>query len=337
VSPRRAPSPAAAPAAPAGTPAAGPAAGPTAPHLEAGNTLSGALLLLGDQWTLLVLQRAFLGARRFQDWQQALPISTASLSDRLRQLVEFGLLAKTAAGARQQYLLTESGRGTWTVFVAIWRWEQAWLPRPRTQRAALVHDACGGQDITTQLRCATCGLPAPLDTVTVTPLAERHRVERSFVPRRHRQRRSGRPHPDVMSFQAETMEILGDRWNIPLLAVALLGVSRFAEFQRALGIPPSVLSARLARLAELGVLTTRPLGAGDQRRDYHLSGKGRSFFDVLVLLSDWGDRHLAPAGARTLVVVHAPCAQPLRPLLTCGECEVALRRTEVHFEAPGGW
>jgi DNA-binding HxlR family transcriptional regulator len=157
-------------------------------------------------------------------------------------------------------------------------------------------------------------------------------VERGFVPRRHRQQRTSPQEGDRLSFHAETMEILGDRWNIPLLAVSMLGLTRFSQFERALGVPPSVLSQRLRRFTELDVFAA-DTGEGSQRRHaYRLTPKGRAFFDVLMLLSSWGDSFLPSPTGSSLVLRHVPCNQPLRPELSCSECGLTLTRSSIHFD-----
>jgi DNA-binding HxlR family transcriptional regulator len=291
-------------------------------------------MLLGDQWTLLILQRAFLGAERFQDWYDGLNISNASLSARLAQLVEAGVLLRTparAGGGRSVYRLSESGLGTWTVFVAIWRWEQDWISAPRPTPTELVHDDCGARGIAPQLRCTACHKPASLRNVTARPLAELAVIERSFVPRRHRQQRTALEAGDRLTFHAETMEILGDRWNIPLLAVSMLGLRRFSEFERALGLPPSVLSQRLRRLTELEVFAADSGERTDHRREYRLTRKGRAFFDVLMLLSDWGNQYIPSADGNSLILDHVPCGLPLHPELACSGCDRTLSRASIHF------
>src|ERR1700736_4032271 len=86
--------------------------------------------LIGDWWTPLVMREAFLGRRRFGDFQQALKIPPAVLPKRLHRLVEDGLLQKVAYEEhppRFEYRLTEKGRAFWDVLAAMWRWGSDWL------------------------------------------------------------------------------------------------------------------------------------------------------------------------------------------------------------------
>ena len=86
--------------------------------------------LLGDWWTPLVLRDAFYGVRRFDEFQQALGIARNTLADRLKRLVEEGLLEKVAyqvEPVRYDYVLTEKGRDFYPVLLAMTRWGDKWL------------------------------------------------------------------------------------------------------------------------------------------------------------------------------------------------------------------
>lgn len=86
--------------------------------------------LVGDWWTPLVMREAFLGARRFEEFQAALDVPRAVLSSRLRRLCDEGLLRRVeyqSRPPRYEYRLTEKGRAFWDVLAAMWRWGADWL------------------------------------------------------------------------------------------------------------------------------------------------------------------------------------------------------------------
>ena len=86
--------------------------------------------LVGDWWTPLVMREAFLGARRFEEFQTALDAPRAVLSSRLRRLCDEGLLRRVeyqSRPPRYEYRLTEKGRAFWNVLAAMWRWGADWL------------------------------------------------------------------------------------------------------------------------------------------------------------------------------------------------------------------
>jgi DNA-binding HxlR family transcriptional regulator len=102
---------------------------------------------------------------------------------------------------------------------------------------------------------------------------------------------------------ARAMEIVGDRWSILILREAYYGVKRFDEFEYYVGIAPNILSTRLKKFVEAGVMTRVPLPEHAGRYEYVLTEKGRDFFPAYLALKKWGDDWLAePAGPQ--VVFH---------------------------------
>lgn len=300
----------------------------------AGDRIGGALELLGDQWVLLILQQAFAGERRFSGWRERLPISEAVLAARLRLLVEAGVLVRVPYRdehrTREEYRLTDAGLALWQVLVAIWAWEVAWVPGRPEQLPVLVHRGCG-QPCRPLLGCAACGARDVRPRDTTSARVPGRTLADASTPRRFR--RSGwdavADRPEL--FFPETMAILGDRWASALMAAAFLGVRRFRDLERELGIGPSMLSARLGELVERGVLE-RVEVAATRTVEYRLTAKGRGFFPVVSLIVDWGQRFL-PAAPSTLSITHAACGRPFAPGLTCGACGGVLQRREVRFAA----
>ena len=93
-------------------------------------SIARALEILGDWWTLLILREAFLGARRFADFEAMLDISKNILSRRLDHLVRHGVLARVDAGVhgtRYEYELTPMGKDLVTVITALRQWGDRWV------------------------------------------------------------------------------------------------------------------------------------------------------------------------------------------------------------------
>ncbi|WMJ68421.1 helix-turn-helix domain-containing protein [Stenotrophomonas sp. 24(2023)] len=81
--------------------------------------------LLGDRWALLVIRDAFDGVRRFGDFQRSLGAARNILADRLKRLLDAGLLQQQPASdgsAYQEYVLTDAGRDLFPVLVALRQW-----------------------------------------------------------------------------------------------------------------------------------------------------------------------------------------------------------------------
>ena len=120
---------------------------------------------------------------------------------------------------------------------------------------------------------------------------------------------------------ARTLDLIGDRWTLLVLRDVANGVRRFDELASHLGIARNVLSQRLARLAQAGLVDRtayREPGARE-RHEYRLSGPGRELMPILVAIMDWGDRNLAGPEGPPAVVRHADCGAGIRVMLTCEE------------------
>lgn len=86
--------------------------------------------LLGDGWSLMIVREAFLGSRRFNDFERRLGIARNILSDRLRKLVEADLLARRSSETDRrvvEYRLTAAGRELFTVLIALSQWSETHL------------------------------------------------------------------------------------------------------------------------------------------------------------------------------------------------------------------
>ena len=101
---------------------------------------------------------------------------------------------------------------------------------------------------------------------------------------------------------AMTLEIVGERWTWLIIRDAFLGLTRFTEFQQSLGIARNVLSSRLNRLVDEGILERVPYGERPLRFEYRLTEKGRELFVALNALRQWGDTYLSEAPMRVLRV-----------------------------------
>ncbi len=91
---------------------------------------------------------------------------------------------------------------------------------------------------------------------------------------------------------ANTLELIGEGWTILILREAFFGSRRFEDFQKHLGIARNILTTRLQKLVEGGILERRPIKEGAKRHEYKLTPMGRDLFPVLITLTQWGDRWL---------------------------------------------
>ncbi|MFJ4970050.1 winged helix-turn-helix transcriptional regulator [Streptomyces sp. NPDC088755] len=117
--------------------------------------------LLGDWWTPLVLREAFYGTRRFEDFQSELGIARATLTERLRRLVELDIMERRPyqdQPLRHEYLLTEKGEDFFGVLMAIVAWGDRWLADAAGPPVLFEHRPCG-RHTHAQVVCDSCGRP----------------------------------------------------------------------------------------------------------------------------------------------------------------------------------
>jgi len=114
------------------------------------------------------------------------------------------------------------------------------------------------------------------------------------------------------------MDVVGDRWSILLLREAYYGTRRFDEFQYYLGVAPNILSTRLKKFVDLGMMTRVPLSEHSGRYEYVLTKKGRDFFPTYLALKKWGDDWLAEPEGPQVVFKDRTSGRPVeyRPLLS---------------------
>src|SRR2546430_12232108 len=91
---------------------------------------------------------------------------------------------------------------------------------------------------------------------------------------------------------ARALEVVGERWTLLIVHDALLGLSRFERFQESLGIARNVLTERLNRLVEEGILERVRYSERPERFEYRLNRKGRDLQIALTGLVQWGDEYL---------------------------------------------
>lgn len=127
---------------------------------------------------------------------------------------------------------------------------------------------------------------------------------------------------------ARALDVIGDRWTILILRDTFRGIRRFEEIRRDLGIPRAVLSERLSKLVDSGVLARRQYMTHPARFEYRLTDMGRELSPVLVGLMDWGDRWLSD-GVPPTILVHTPCGTEVDLAFHCKECDADFGPTDI--------
>ena len=127
---------------------------------------------------------------------------------------------------------------------------------------------------------------------------------------------------------ARSLEVVGERWSLLIVRDAFLGVRRFDDFQRDLGIARNVLQARLELLIEEGVLEKWPYQEHPARYEYRLTEKGADLWPVIFGLMRWGDRY-AYADGPPVVVEHRGCGGAVDEHRVCTKCGCPLEAGDV--------
>jgi DNA-binding HxlR family transcriptional regulator len=133
---------------------------------------------------------------------------------------------------------------------------------------------------------------------------------------------------------ARALEVVGERWTLLVLRDVFLGLHRFDELIASLGVTRTVLTHRLRKLVDEGVLERRRYQERPERFSYHPTEKGRALLPVLMGLMRWGDAYYAGAAGPPRLLLHRGCGGALTDTQTCGRCAAAVGFDEV--DAPLG-
>jgi DNA-binding HxlR family transcriptional regulator len=122
---------------------------------------------------------------------------------------------------------------------------------------------------------------------------------------------------------AQCLEVIGEWWTMLIVRDVFLGVHRFDVLQARLGISRNVLTQRLQKLVDDGILRRQAYQERPIRYEYRLTDKGRDLWPVLTALRQWGDRYAAPDGPR-ISIEHRACGHVAEPELRCPACGEAV-------------
>lgn len=107
------------------------------------------------------------------------------------------------------------------------------------------------------------------------------------------------------------MELIGDRWSLLIVRDAFDGMRRFGDFQRSLGVARNILSDRLRKLVEAGILETQAAAEGSAYQAYVLMPRGQSLFPLVLALRQWGETHLFAPGEAHSQLLDRRTGQPV--------------------------
>jgi DNA-binding HxlR family transcriptional regulator len=122
-------------------------------------SIAGALEVVGERWSLLIVRDVFLGLRRFDQMQANLGIARNVLQSRLTRLVDQGVLERRLyqeRPERHEYRLTEKGLDLWPTVVALMQWGDRYSAPAAGPPVLLEHRGCGGR-VDEHRMCEKCG------------------------------------------------------------------------------------------------------------------------------------------------------------------------------------
>ena len=109
------------------------------------------------------------------------------------------------------------------------------------------------------------------------------------------------------------LEVMGERWSFLILRAAFNGLIHFEDFSSQLGIARNILSSRLARLVEHGVLARVPCEDDRRKVEYRLTEKGSDLLPAMIALRQWGEKYTMKVPSNP-VLVDARDGEPIREI-----------------------
>lgn len=291
-----------------------------------------ALKLVGDKWVILILQNAFLGHNRFNELKQRTGASKGTLTSRLDFLIQHNLIKKHAYSQkplRYEYRLTSKTHGLYPWALAVWKWEVQWTVGSPTMPSKLIHNKGCKHELQPFVICKHCKQPLYLSDI------ERDYVDvdlsnyDSSENTKSNNFRSNAIDNDSYSFDS-ILDIVGDRWNTMILGCCFFGYSRHDDFHSLLGIATNILSDRLKKLTDIGVLSKALYQDAPKRYEYILTEKGKSLHQQTMVMRQWALDTL-PALPSPFVIKHKTCGHDLEVEVVCAWCKEVPLANEVSF------
>lgn len=288
------------------------------------------LEVVGDTPTLLILEAAWLGARKFDELRSRTGLLKALLSDRLKRLVDSDVLEKRRYQdnpPRHDYVLTAKGRDVYWTSLMMLRWEMGWGGGSGKIAVSLTHEPCG-QHFVPEPACGSCG-----ETIDATQVDwEQGPGVGLMAPVYSRRRQQRESLAGATSLMDEAAQIMGDRWASLIMRSIFTGINRFDDIRQDTAIATNILSERLRWLESIGVIRQRAYPSTPPRNEYRVTRKGVEYYPVLLMLMRWGDRYYVSPEGPPVLLSHKACGGPLDPVVVCSCCRAAIKPEDVSFE-----
>lgn len=283
-----------------------------------------AAALIGDSWTLLILREMFAGRRRFTEFANALGISRAVLTDRLKRLADADLITQDGAetgNARRDYVLTPKGHDTLGVLCMQDAWESAYGVGHQTVRPI---NQTSREPVQPVLLTRPGGVPLEVRRLAFDFVGGQGPAETSSNSRR---RGEGAQPTGVTG----ALAVLGDPWAWRILISAFLGVRRFDEFGQVLGIASNVLTDRLNRLIDADLMLRERYNRLPPRFEYRLAVAGQALHPLFGAMYGWGERWLYDGEELPMRLFDRLTGERITPVVCDAATRQPLDRADLQF------
>lgn len=112
----------------------------------------------------------------------------------------------------------------------------------------------------------------------------------------------------------QALEVMGERWSFMILRASFNGLKHFEEFLSELGIARNILSNRLAKLVEHGILKREPCADDRRKIEYRLTAKGLDLLPAMLALRQWGQKYGSETVIEDPVLVDVRDRLPIGPV-----------------------
>ena len=250
--------------------------------------------MICDRWSLTLILAAFHGATRYVEFAKLTGMADRLIAERLKTLEQQGLFSRelySRRPLRHGYRLTPMGRQTSEIFRQMVRWQvNSDLP---PDPAVLAWVA----PLSESLACPGCGQALTARDIDLRLVPG---LLRQIPDKQVARRRSTLPAGSGPMGLGPSLDIFGDKWGIEVLICAFMRLRRFSDMRAATGMAANILTDRLARLSDLGLLSKSDAG-------YRLTERGLDLYGVTVAIQDWADAWLEPRFRSPVRLIHRHC------------------------------
>lgn len=128
---------------------------------------------------------------------------------------------------------------------------------------------------------------------------------------------------------ARTLDMIGEWWTLLIIRDLFYGINTFDLLCQDLGISRNILTDRLKKLTDRGLIEKRSKKKSSRRQMYRLTSKGKDLFPIIMAMVAWGDKWESPNGA-PIVFDHGLDRHPARPQVICAQCGKELKPSDIN-------